>query len=1411
MGFALALLVLLAPSVVPGSDHPASPARAPPVGPLPETLASGFAVTFVAPALNGSGKNYSFDLDGVTYQNLGGTETTVTGLSAGPHDLANISASPAMTGWRYEGSADTGPVFSEPGTDQVLLTFAYVNVTAPPITLVFQQTQLTALTSWSLLFNGTNLNSHGSEITFTGPPGYYERAYHDATNPLGQIQYRIDQNLTFLFYGANATITLVFTEYFEVGVFGTPGGSIRPSGIVWVAHAASLSIYAVGNKGYSFNGWTGVGPGNYTGGAPQQNITVAGPITEFAAFQLRTNASGVLHFYELGLPSGTIWTVTLNGVGYGSGLPLLVISNLIPCTSNLSSDPGNYSVTVPDVYRNQTIPGLSERYLPVSPPTHECGSAKSLFVTYRPQYLVLAGASAGGAISVTLNGSPARNTYVDPGASVEFQADATFGYLFTGWAGTGVGAYTGLQGSVAIPITGSVDEVASFGPGPTLLAAGYPVTFQVTSGPTVAPVWTVTLDGQAYAANGSELTVPDVALGPHAVVLPVVTGPGGTSRSVPDSSNFNVTVVGPTEVNVTFTTQYWLTITVYGPGSVTPGSGWVPAGSIVSLQGIPTPGARMLGWSSASAGGYSGNDSSTVRLQMSQPVIEVADFGPGLASPDFWHRSDDLLAAAAAGLVLGGVAIALTFRWWRRRHPPAPPRGATLTAAVERPGGDDDGPSLPSAREGPPPTALVVVLLLALLVAVPAITLLGTHPPAAGTPAPSGAVVLSGPPAPPSQGARPPPDRMGESSLASSSPAVPRPSGGGPTLSFTETGLPGGLVWTVSVWPFDTAANASLTENSSSTSLSFPLTATEVSVDFDIWTVYDPSSPTTVLRGTPDVPGPVAPNRTGNINVTFSAVAPASLSFRFHIAESGLPPGQSWQGSIEGAEYNFSQPATDAYLRHGDTFTFGATPIVSTADVEYVPSGFDVQQFNGSGGWSNVSAGPVVRLATADFWVGVEYNESFRVRFVAQQGGSVDRSTGWYPPGPAIVATATPKAGYQFVSWNGTGLGSVSSNDPVITFYPDSGVEEFASFAAVPNTVEVVETGLAPGEFYSLVYNGEIYSSNLSIWALPVHTVGQFNVSVPDIPSSQTVGERFVPVSITSTFPAGIGATFSVTGNGTIFLGFSTEYALTLTTSGPGTTDPASGSYWEPAGSVVAVRAFPNSSTLSLEQWSGTGSGSYSGNAVGILVTMNAPLTEDAQFGPPFPPTGDFLTVTEGGLPSGTTWSAAAGSLGASGSTSALTVGPLPPGAVTLTVAPVLVSPGERLSAAGGGAFQLALAGNTSLVVEFVPQFALNISVQFGGSVAAYPEWVAANESVTLLAEPPAPGYQFNGWNGTSNSTGALLTLTATGPIVLTAQFGPVPAAAATGPKDLAIAAADVGIPAAAGALATYLWLRRRR
>src|SRR5207249_7130963 len=90
-----------------------------------------------------------------------------------------------------------------------------------------------------------------------------------------------------------------------------------------------------------------------------------------------------------------------------------------------------------------------------------------------------------------------------------------------------------------------------------------------------------------------------------------------------------------------------------------------------------------------------------------------------------------------------------------------------------------------------------------------------------------------------------------------------------------------------------------------------------------------------------------------------------------------------------------------------------------------------------------------------------------------------------------------------------------------------------------------------------------------------------------------------------------ISHTVAPTNSTTYTATFRTQYFLTMTAGTGGRVRPASG--WKNSGATVSISAMP-ARRYSFSNWTGTGTGSYSGPNNPASINMGGPITETATF-----------------------------------------------------------------------------------------------------------------------------------------------------------------------------------------------------
>ncbi|HEV2448910.1 MAG TPA: hypothetical protein VGU43_00665, partial [Thermoplasmata archaeon] len=350
-----------------------------------------------------------------------------------------------------------------------------------------------------------------------------------------------------------------------------------------------------------------------------------------------------------------------------------------------------------------------------------------------------------------------------------------------------------------------------------------------------------------------------------------------------------------------------------------------------------------------------------------------------------------------------------------------------------------------------------------------------------------------------------------------------------------------------------------------------------------------------------------------------------------------------------------------------------------------------------------------------------------------------------------------------FLSWTGTGLGSVTTNRMNITLAP---------LGPVVETANVVATSSCGGYYDS--YQKHVYE---------VPSCGNISTSLQFTEHGLPTGTDW-GVSLAS--PSGATLSGQATGPTITFqtLAVATYYAIspwTIPTSNPNL-------FWVGTASVGAGIVPPT----------------------GVPIRVN--FTEESLSGLSF-----GLLVQEQGLPTGTNWAYTVGngatntSYGAYGTSSSLTL----PAAVDYTVTAGMVSgeAGAGYEVTGVTYFVDTINGsaviNTSLTAAFNLTGITNVTFWYSlayyvtliaganGTVSPGSQWVL-NATGLLIHASPSAGYIFVGWSGSGpGATGsaqrhtALTLIHPTGPVTEIATFAPRP------PPEWTLTVSENGLPLA--------------
>ena len=242
----------------------------------------------------------------------------------------------------------------------------------------------------------------------------------------------------------SATYTANFTAQFMLTTSAGTGGSVQPASGFFNS-GQTVQISALANAGFSFTGWTGIGPGSFTGNTNPVSVTMNGPITQTASFSqnpvqitVQTNPAGRLVSIDGGsaVPApqlvqwqpGSVHTIATTSPQAGATGTQFIWSSW--------SDGGaiSHSVTTPAVNTTYTA-------------------------NFNTQFMLTMNAGTGGSVQ------PASG-FFNSGQSVQISALANPGFSFTGWTGTGTGSFTGNTNPVSVTMNGPISETAAFNQNP---------------------------------------------------------------------------------------------------------------------------------------------------------------------------------------------------------------------------------------------------------------------------------------------------------------------------------------------------------------------------------------------------------------------------------------------------------------------------------------------------------------------------------------------------------------------------------------------------------------------------------------------------------------------------------------------------------------------------------------------------------------------------------------------------------------------------------------------------------------------------------------------------------------------------------------------------------------------------------
>jgi hypothetical protein len=322
-------------------------------------------------------------------------------------------------------------------------------------------------------------------------------------------------------------------------------------------------------------------------------------------------------FSESGLPSGTSWSVTLNGGTVSSITSTVVFSEV----------DGTYAYTIGSVPGYSTSPSTGSVNVSGSAVTHPVAFTVVSATTYDVTFTE-SGLPSGTSWSATLNGTPMSST---TSTVVFIEVNGTFSYTIGSVAG-----YTASPASGSVTVVGAaVNRAIAFA---ATAASTYSVTF-TESGLPSGTSWSVTLNGTTTSSTTTTVVFTEVngtydyTIGavtgylatPASGSVPVSGAPAApaiaftavvaatysvtfTETGLPAGTNWSVTLSGVAKSSVTTTIvftkvngTYAFTVSVISSYNATPPSGSVHVAGNAATQAITF----------ASSSGPGGTDNTT--------------------------------------------------------------------------------------------------------------------------------------------------------------------------------------------------------------------------------------------------------------------------------------------------------------------------------------------------------------------------------------------------------------------------------------------------------------------------------------------------------------------------------------------------------------------------------------------------------------------------------------------------------------------------------------------------------------------------------------------------------------------------------------------------------------------------------
>ena len=548
---------------------------------------AGATVNFTATFANGTDAvpPYSMSSQYATTSTAGIAQDNIWGTTIG-----NVIVKATYAGLNASINITFTPVvtvvFEAPSAASLMSNSSAPFVTLSGTSYTFQRLTTTAFV-WgcssvhTYSFNATPYNSSGTRLYFQ--TATINGAEHTASS--GSIT--VNCSLS------NQTQLSTYQEQYLLSMAAIPsaGGTLIP-GTVWYNKGALFSLDEYPHTNYAFKNWTGSGTGSYTGGAVKPQLTMDAPIVETAYFTaLQSSTTTVLYS-----SSTTASTSLSTSVSSSTSLFTSVSSSSSTSFSTSASYSTSFSTTL---YSSSTTITV----LTILPSSSSSSSSS------------LSSSSSYTTITTIATIIPSCLNFLEQAPAGDIQAS---GICNTGSTTTySVNINGGNTGWVRAEVSNSSTGTVYF--------------------------------NNAYAGVCPMTTEGNINVNQNEILNLTVTSGNGAGQCAGDAQAeleaAQYVSSSSTSVSSSSTTiQYYLTMSAApsDDGSVSPASGYVNGGSVVTISESPltsTYAHNFFAWTCSEGSGCYAGPSTSHSLTVSSAMTETANYYEYDKGTDSWDQS----------------------------------------------------------------------------------------------------------------------------------------------------------------------------------------------------------------------------------------------------------------------------------------------------------------------------------------------------------------------------------------------------------------------------------------------------------------------------------------------------------------------------------------------------------------------------------------------------------------------------------------------------------------------------------------------------------------------------------------------------------------------------------------------------